>query len=121
MEGLGVVLEGKGMTKGGQILNKVINMKKYTKMLTSSSDNIEHEASSSININMTSFLQSCFLCHRPLSHSKDIYMYRGDRAFCSEECRCMQIRMDEEMALALASGGAAAGRLGKKACGFVKH
>ncbi|KAJ0979780.1 hypothetical protein J5N97_015254 [Dioscorea zingiberensis] len=108
MAGLGVVLEGQrsGMTKSPQILNKVTNMKHSSTALRSSS-NIHDQASSMTS----SFLQSCFLCHRRLSHSKDIYMYRGDRAFCSEECRCMQIRMDEEMALGGGGGGGAAAGL----------
>ncbi|OEL37108.1 hypothetical protein BAE44_0001872 [Dichanthelium oligosanthes] len=44
----------------------------------------------------SSFLQRCYLCHRELAEGRDIYMYRGDRAFCSEECRCRQIFMDED-------------------------
>nr|CAD1817074.1 unnamed protein product [Ananas comosus var. bracteatus] len=44
----------------------------------------------------TPFLEHCFLCNKKLSHGQDIYMYRGDRAFCSVECRCRQIYMDEE-------------------------
>ncbi|KAL6653645.1 hypothetical protein ACP70R_008569 [Stipagrostis hirtigluma subsp. patula] len=43
----------------------------------------------------SSFLQRCFLCHRELADGKDIYIYRGDRAFCSEECRCRHILLDE--------------------------
>lgn len=40
------------------------------------------------------FLSSCHLCRKTL-HGKDIYMYRGEKAFCSEECRQKQIRIDE--------------------------
>ncbi|XP_059637114.1 FCS-Like Zinc finger 14-like [Cornus florida] len=40
------------------------------------------------------FLSSCHLCRKKL-HGKDIYMYRGESAFCSEECRYRQIVMDE--------------------------
>lgn len=43
------------------------------------------------------FLRACCLCKRQLNHGKDIYMYRGDMAFCSEECRYQQILMDDEM------------------------
>ncbi|XP_066317524.1 FCS-Like Zinc finger 15-like [Miscanthus floridulus] len=43
-----------------------------------------------------SFLQRCCLCNRELAEGMDIYMYRGDRAFCSEECRCRQIIMDDD-------------------------
>lgn len=42
------------------------------------------------------FLSACYLCRRQLSHGKDIYMYRGDRAFCSVECRYQQIVSDEK-------------------------
>ncbi|MED6112302.1 hypothetical protein PIB30_060459 [Stylosanthes scabra] len=42
------------------------------------------------------FLQACFLCKKPLSDNRDIFMYRGDTPFCSEECREEQIEIDEE-------------------------
>ncbi|CAK9309432.1 unnamed protein product [Citrullus colocynthis] len=41
------------------------------------------------------FLEACFLCKKPLSDNKDIFMYRGDTPFCSDECRQKQIDMDE--------------------------
>ncbi|KAG4946607.1 hypothetical protein JHK87_042614 [Glycine soja] len=41
------------------------------------------------------FLSSCHLCRKNL-HGKDIYMYRGEKAFCSNECRSRQISMDDE-------------------------
>ncbi|XP_031505684.1 FCS-Like Zinc finger 14-like [Nymphaea colorata] len=40
------------------------------------------------------FLQYCHLCRKRLQ-DQDIYMYRGDKAFCSVECRCQQIMNDE--------------------------
>ncbi|KAI3965393.1 hypothetical protein MKX01_042874 [Papaver californicum] len=40
------------------------------------------------------FLSSCYLCRKKL-HGKDIYMYRGEKAFCSTECRYQQIAADE--------------------------
>lgn len=42
----------------------------------------------------SSFLNSCNLCGKNL-HGKDVYMYRGEKAFCSTECRSSQIMMDE--------------------------
>ncbi|CAH2044670.1 unnamed protein product [Thlaspi arvense] len=45
------------------------------------------------------FLEHCFLCRRKLLPAKDIYMYKGDRAFCSVECRSKQMVMDEEESL----------------------
>ncbi|XP_073309949.1 FCS-Like Zinc finger 3 [Primulina huaijiensis] len=41
------------------------------------------------------FLDSCSLCNRQLSHNSDIFMYRGNTPFCSQECRQEQIEMDE--------------------------
>ncbi|XP_009801353.1 FCS-Like Zinc finger 2-like [Nicotiana tabacum] len=41
------------------------------------------------------FLEACFLCKKQLGSNKDIFMYRGDTPFCSEECRQEQIEMDE--------------------------
>ncbi|KAM7516795.1 hypothetical protein LguiA_006378 [Lonicera macranthoides] len=41
------------------------------------------------------FLRSCSLCKRRLVPGRDIYMYRGDSAFCSLECRQQQIIQDE--------------------------
>ncbi|XP_010274555.1 PREDICTED: uncharacterized protein LOC104609853 [Nelumbo nucifera] len=41
------------------------------------------------------FLEACFLCKKPLGDNKDIFMYRGDTPFCSEECRQEQIEIDE--------------------------
>ncbi|KAL4589389.1 hypothetical protein LXL04_002295 [Taraxacum kok-saghyz] len=40
------------------------------------------------------FLSFCHLCKKKL-HGKDIYMYRGEKAFCSIECRCREIGMEE--------------------------
>ncbi|KAK1365147.1 FCS-Like Zinc finger 13-like [Heracleum sosnowskyi] len=41
------------------------------------------------------FLSSCHMCRKKL-HGEDIYMYRGEKAFCSAECRERQIVMDEK-------------------------
>jgi hypothetical protein len=43
------------------------------------------------------FLDACFFCKRHLVDGKDIYMYRGDKAFCSTECRSQQILLDERL------------------------
>ncbi|CAM0951483.1 unnamed protein product [Alopecurus aequalis] len=39
--------------------------------------------------------RACFLCRTELRPDKDVYMYRGDQGFCSEECRRQQILSDE--------------------------
>ncbi|PWA81274.1 hypothetical protein CTI12_AA189340 [Artemisia annua] len=42
------------------------------------------------------FLSTCHECNKQL-HGKDIYMFRGEKAFCSIECRSMEIaKMEEE-------------------------
>ncbi|KAL9256745.1 FCS-Like Zinc finger 8-like protein [Drosera capensis] len=33
------------------------------------------------------FLRFCHQCNLELGHGKDIFMYRGEKAFCSQECR----------------------------------
>ncbi|KAJ4916162.1 hypothetical protein Rs2_01712 [Raphanus sativus] len=39
------------------------------------------------------FLSLCCLCKKKLG-GKDIYMYKGDRGFCSKECRSVRIMED---------------------------
>ncbi|KAJ3680634.1 hypothetical protein LUZ60_016912 [Juncus effusus] len=44
-------------------------------------------------------LDSCSLCRKALSKNRDIFMYRGDTPFCSEECRQEQMEIDHEKEL----------------------
>ncbi|KAI5650822.1 hypothetical protein M9H77_36827 [Catharanthus roseus] len=110
MVGLSVVLEGQKELpkKSPQVIRKAtINMIKSPSPVSSSSSS----SSSSSNNNNNNpfsrrnyfstdfkggFLDFCFLCKQKLLPGKDIYMYKGDRAFCSEDCRYRQIFMDEE-------------------------
>uniref|UniRef100_A0ACD5YW50 Uncharacterized protein n=1 Tax=Avena sativa TaxID=4498 RepID=A0ACD5YW50_AVESA len=64
-----------------------------------------------------SFLQRCLLCHKDLAGNNDIYMYRGDKAFCSVECRCRQIFIDEDAGGGsfCTNGASAAARSGRRA------
>ena len=39
-------------------------------------------------------LDACALCTKPLGRDSDIFMYRGDTPFCSEECRDEQMQLD---------------------------
>ncbi|CBI20951.3 unnamed protein product, partial [Vitis vinifera] len=43
------------------------------------------------------FLSICYSCKKKLEEGKDIYMYRGEKAFCSLNCRSQEILIDEEM------------------------
>ncbi|KAM7253838.1 hypothetical protein ACFE04_031520 [Oxalis oulophora] len=42
-----------------------------------------------------SFLSFCHSCNKNLEQSHDIYIYRGDKAFCSNECRYQEMLLDE--------------------------
>ncbi|KAH6772781.1 hypothetical protein C2S51_011185 [Perilla frutescens var. frutescens] len=44
-----------------------------------------------IEIESTNFLSFCHACKAVLGQDKDIYMYRGEKAFCSQECRCQEM------------------------------
>ncbi|KAJ6847421.1 uncharacterized protein M6B38_277960 [Iris pallida] len=50
-----------------------------------------------VAIDIAPFLKNCGLCSRRLRPGKDIYMYRGEIAFCSLECREQQIMNDERI------------------------
>jgi hypothetical protein len=39
-------------------------------------------------------LDACALCAKPLARDSDIFMYRGDTPFCSEDCRDEQMELD---------------------------
>ncbi|KAK6130150.1 hypothetical protein DH2020_036066 [Rehmannia glutinosa] len=43
-----------------------------------------------------SFLSFCYNCKKNLGQGKDIYMYRGEKAFCSSECRYRGMMLEEE-------------------------
>ncbi|EOA17646.1 hypothetical protein CARUB_v10006014mg [Capsella rubella] len=43
----------------------------------------------------SSFLGNCGFCKHRLAPGRDIYMYKGDAAFCSIECREQQMEHDE--------------------------
>ncbi|XP_062230203.1 FCS-Like Zinc finger 3-like [Phragmites australis] len=40
------------------------------------------------------FLHACFLCKRNITSNRHIFMYKGDAAFCSDDCRQDQMDMD---------------------------
>ncbi|XP_022942060.1 uncharacterized protein LOC111447249 [Cucurbita moschata] len=49
------------------------------------------------------FLRTCSFCQRRLSPARDIYMYMGDTAFCSMECR--EQSMEQEKCTTAGGGG----------------
>ncbi|KAF8783804.1 hypothetical protein HU200_000242 [Digitaria exilis] len=52
------------------------------------------EADDEVPEKAADFLSRCCLCGKRLD-GLDIYMYRGEKAFCSTECRCHQMLMDD--------------------------
>ncbi|GFY98804.1 hypothetical protein Acr_13g0002050 [Actinidia rufa] len=60
---------------------------------------LKKELSSSENLNsppeMESFLSFCCTCKKSLEQGKDIYMYKGEKSFCSSECRYQEMLFDE--------------------------
>ncbi|XP_031112760.1 FCS-Like Zinc finger 8-like [Ipomoea triloba] len=42
------------------------------------------------------FLSFCHTCKNNLGLGKDIYMYRGEKAFCSSDCRDREMMLEEE-------------------------
>lgn len=44
-----------------------------------------------------SFLSFCCTCKKNLGQGSDIYMYRGEKAFCSGDCRYQEILLEEGM------------------------
>ncbi|XP_052190917.1 FCS-Like Zinc finger 15 [Diospyros lotus] len=89
MAGLSIVLEksSKVASKSNpQVINKVNMIIKASRRNSPSTPPLLDAG----------FLDHCILCRRKLLPGNDIYMYKGDRAFCSVECRCTQILMDEE-------------------------
>ena len=39
-------------------------------------------------------MDACALCAKPLARDRDVFMYRGDTPYCSEECRHEQMHLD---------------------------
>ncbi|KAJ9179130.1 hypothetical protein P3X46_010953 [Hevea brasiliensis] len=42
------------------------------------------------------FLSFCYSCKKVLEKGDDIYIYRGEKAFCSFDCRCEEIFVEDE-------------------------
>ncbi|PIN02836.1 hypothetical protein CDL12_24648 [Handroanthus impetiginosus] len=103
MVGLSVILENyKDLSekRSPQVLSKGSMIKPPSNPSSpttpTSPSGFSRRASLSRSSSISGFLEHCFLCKQKLLPGKDIYMYKGDKAFCSVECRCRQIFMDEE-------------------------
>ncbi|KAK4847403.1 hypothetical protein QYF36_001492 [Acer negundo] len=47
-----------------------------------------------INSLPENFLSFCYTCKKNLEQKNDIYIYRGEKAFCSQECRYQEMLVD---------------------------
>ncbi|KAG8499597.1 hypothetical protein CXB51_006206 [Gossypium anomalum] len=112
MVGLSIILENQKSgsnsniisKKSPQVISKTSMLINTTTTTTSKVSFVESE----LNYGVPAFLEQCYLCKQKLLPAKDIYMYKGDRGFCSVECRCRQILMDEEEILKKANCSLAA-------------
>ncbi|KAJ0255018.1 Protein MARD1 [Hirschfeldia incana] len=43
----------------------------------------------------TGFLSNCYTCKKNLDQKHDIYIYRGEKGFCSSECRYQEMLLDQ--------------------------
>ncbi|KAK7379456.1 hypothetical protein VNO80_04917 [Phaseolus coccineus] len=87
------VSEAKGSSyeKYGQLL---MGMGTVIPLSLTTSNNPRH--SHNHTTNTSHFLRTCGLCKCRLAPDRrDIYMYRGDTAFCSLECREKQMKQDQ--------------------------
>ncbi|XP_019461982.1 PREDICTED: uncharacterized protein LOC109361117 [Lupinus angustifolius] len=64
-------------------------------MMATDSPRIQRRHSANCVQETSDFLRACSLCKRPFGPGHDIYMYRGDSAFCSLECRQQQMKRDD--------------------------
>ncbi|CAL0320565.1 unnamed protein product [Lupinus luteus] len=44
---------------------------------------------------LVNFLSFCYTCKKHLDQTKDIFIYRGEKAFCSKECRYQEMVLDD--------------------------
>uniref|UniRef100_A0A0D9VQC7 FLZ-type domain-containing protein n=1 Tax=Leersia perrieri TaxID=77586 RepID=A0A0D9VQC7_9ORYZ len=41
------------------------------------------------------FLKCCYCCHKKLDADMDVFVYKGEQAFCSAECRSQEMAREE--------------------------
>ncbi|CAN6567786.1 unnamed protein product [Malus baccata var. baccata] len=70
---------------------------RFLTMLSPRNNHRRRNSASQDVVETAHFLRTCGLCKRQLASGRDIYMYRGDTAFCSLECREQQMKQDERI------------------------
>ncbi|XP_024967783.1 protein MARD1-like [Cynara cardunculus var. scolymus] len=100
---------GSGSSMGGLSLSEMELSEEYTRVICHGSnpktthiyDNcvVERccdvvESDLELKPPLKRFLSFCYTCKKNLEDDSDIFMYRGERGFCSEECRCQEMILD---------------------------
>lgn len=85
------ILEPQAVAKSGVAMEVEQGAAKYSSYLVVKCAAAEDGAPAAAE----DFLSSCFACRKKLE-GNDIYIYRGEKAFCSASCRDQQILIDEE-------------------------
>ncbi|KAG8073727.1 hypothetical protein GUJ93_ZPchr0006g45931 [Zizania palustris] len=52
-------------------------------------------AGSWASVGSLGFLKRCYCCHKKLDAAMDVFVFKGEQAFCSAECRCQQMAREE--------------------------
>ncbi|KAL8047964.1 hypothetical protein ABFX02_07G032900 [Erythranthe guttata] len=66
------------------------------KFSESRKENVSIPHTRSMSYRSESFLSFCYNCKKNLGQGKDIYMYRGEKAFCSSECRYTEMMLEDD-------------------------
>ncbi|KAI3847906.1 hypothetical protein MKX03_026145 [Papaver bracteatum] len=83
------------MISSSQESNNIIAVKPTFKLSGGSSKTSSKKLNGIFSSSESNFLKACGLCRKKLSPLKNIYMYKGDQSFCSDDCRCRKILIEE--------------------------
>lgn len=83
-------------THSNEFKNHFKNEEKENGGLTLVGNSMLHTPHTPNQYPSSDFLSFCHHCSKKLE-GKDIYIYRGEKAFCSLTCRAMEIMIDEEL------------------------
>lgn len=75
---------------GGAVGSRALSQKKKSKI-----QEFPCVYPESSNRRFHNFLRFCHNCGKNLEPERDIFMYRGEKAFCSQECRSQGMMLDE--------------------------
>ncbi|KAL8158244.1 uncharacterized protein LOC141676685 [Apium graveolens] len=88
----GVAVEGRSIRHVVEGVGKIKNLE--CKLLE---DDGEGDLEGSVDCGFGGFLENCSFCKKRIRRNMDVFMYGYLKAFCSPECRDVQIEMDERL------------------------